>query len=203
MQGWGAGAELGPWGRGCSTGAELGPLWGWGWASRVQDWGLGAELGLPGSRAVARWVEGGQSWVSPEAGLELGLPGAGLGCRGGTGPPWGWGRPQGGAVSLGAGRGLTSPAPVCRPGRLPCVQVCPLRARDGGAALPVPPRPREQRGHEGGSAGAAAAVAGAQAEALHRQPLPPACLGHLHPHPGGDLSGLWPVPAAHQSPFTP
>ncbi|XP_012510435.1 PREDICTED: proline dehydrogenase 1, mitochondrial isoform X2 [Propithecus coquereli] len=61
-------------------------------------------------------------------------------------------------------------------GGLPRVQVCALWPRDGGAALLVSPRPGEQQPHEGRPAGAAAAVAGAQAAAPHREPLPPPSL---------------------------
>uniref|UniRef100_A0A673VFM7 Proline dehydrogenase n=1 Tax=Suricata suricatta TaxID=37032 RepID=A0A673VFM7_SURSU len=87
----------------------------------------------------------------------------------------GWGHP---------GLGLTASACVYRSGRLSCVQVCTLWPCDGSAALPVPPCPGEQWCHEGGPAGEAAAVAGAQAEALHGQPLSPSSLvlmGYYHP----------------------
>ena len=43
--------------------------------------------------------------------------------------------------------------PVCRPGRLLSVQVCPLRACGGGAALPVPPGHGEPRHSEEGQEG--------------------------------------------------
>lgn len=93
-------------------------------------------------------------------------------------------------VSLGdgvgaSGSGLTTSACACRPGRLPRVQVCALRPCDGGTALPVPPSPGEQQYNEGRPAGAATTMAGAQAEALHRQPfLPPglAPRGRRHHH---------------------
>lgn len=93
---------------------------------------------------------------------------------------------------LGAsGLGLTASACACRPGRLPCIQVCALRPCDGGAALPVPPSPGEQQCHEGCPAGAATAMEGAQAEAQQRQPLlPPSlvppmghCCRHQHSPP--------------------
>lgn len=93
------------------------------------------------------------------------------------GLPGGW--------SGASGSGLTTSACACRPGRLPCVQVCALRPCDGGTALPVPPSPGEQQYHEGRPAGAATTMAGAQAEGLHRQPfLPPglAPRGRRHHH---------------------
>ncbi|XP_045314423.1 proline dehydrogenase 1, mitochondrial isoform X5 [Leopardus geoffroyi] len=82
------------------------------------------------------------------------------------------------------GLGLTASACVYRSGGLSRVQVCTLWPCDGSAALPVPPCPGEQWCHEGCLAGEAAAVAGAQAEAPHRQPLSPSSLvlvGHHHP----------------------
>lgn len=74
------------------------------------------------------------------------------------------------------GEELIATPMMCRPGRLPCVQVCTLRACDGGAPVPVPPCPGEQQHHEGCSAREAAAMAGALQAAAHRQPLPPSGL---------------------------
>lgn len=103
----------------------------------------------------------------------------------------------GGGVGA-SGPGLTASACACRPGGLRCVQVRALRSCDGGAALPVPPRPGEQQCHEGRPTGAAAALARAQAEALHRQPFLPPSLAPGPPAPRrgfpGPQAGVWLAP---------
>lgn len=55
-----------------------------------------------------------------------------------------------------------------RTGRLPRLQICPLRASEWGASLPVSESPGEPRLHEGCPKGAGAAVAGAEAQTCLR-----------------------------------
>lgn len=57
---------------------------------------------------------------------------------------------------------------IHRTGRLPRLQVRPLRAGEGGAPLPVPQSAGEPRLHEGRPEGARAAVAGAETQTCLR-----------------------------------
>lgn len=92
-----------------------------------------------------------------------------------------------------------------RPGWLPCVQVCALWAGERGAAVPVPPGPREQGLHAAGEPRAGSALERGQEAPPHRKPLQPltpaSALGLLHLQP--EPLSPFPVPVLPQLPRPP